>query len=69
MNSKKLEERSKRTVMVVTGVDYRTAAKVLGEANGHVKTALVMILKNIGREEAQRRLELSDGFVRGALEI
>jgi len=68
MNSRKLEERSKRTVMTVTGVNYETAEKVLIEAKGHVKTALVMILKRVDREEAQRRLKLSDGFVRGAIE-
>jgi len=68
MNSRKLEERSKRTVMTVTGVNYETAEEVLIEAKGHVKTALVMILKRVDREEAQRRLKLSDGFVRGAIE-
>jgi N-acetylmuramic acid 6-phosphate etherase len=68
MNSKKLEERSKRTVMTVTGVDYETAVKILREAKGHVKTALVMILKGVDREEAMRRLMLADGFVRGAIE-
>lgn len=67
MTSKKLEERSKRTVMMITDVDYETAEKVLREANGHVKTALVMILKQANREQAQLRLKLSDGFVRGAL--
>ena len=68
MNSKKLEERSRRTVMMVTGIDYNTAVKVLDEAKGHVKTALVMILKGVDRDEALRRLNLSDGFVRGAIE-
>ncbi len=68
MNSKKLEERSKRTVMTVTGVDYDMAVKVLNEAKGHVKTALVMILKGVDREEALRRLQLANGFVRGAIE-
>ena len=68
MNSKKLEERSKRTVMMATGVDYETAEKVLGQANGHVKTALVMILKGVDREEALERLQLANGFVRGAIE-
>jgi len=68
MNSKKLEERSKRTVMMVTGVDYGMAENILRQADGHVKTAVVMILKNVDREEAQRRLVLSKGFVRGAIE-
>ncbi len=68
MNSRKLEERSKRTVMMVTGVDYETASQVLKQAKGHVKTALVMILKQVDWEEAQRRLRLADGFVRKAIE-
>lgn len=69
MTSKKLEERSKRTVMLVTGVDYEKAAEVLSEAGGHVKTALVMILKEVNKETAQEHLKLANGFVRGALEI
>lgn len=69
MNSRKLEERSKRTVMIITGVDYKTAQKVLVEADGHVKTAIVMILKGVTREQAIKRLQASDGFVRSALEF
>ncbi len=68
MNSRKLEERSKRTVMMVTGVDYETASQVLQECGGHVKTALVMILANVDVREAKQRLEASDGFVRGAIQ-
>lgn len=69
MTSKKLEERSKRTVMLVTGVDYDKAAEVLHVAGGHVKTALIMILKNVDKETAQERLKAANGFVRGALEL
>lgn len=67
MNSRKLEERSKKTVMLVTGVDYELASRVLENAGGHVKTALVMILANVDAEEARRRLQASDGFVRNAI--
>lgn len=67
MTSRKLEERSKRVVMMVTGVDYDRAAAVLKEAKGHVKTALVMILAGISAEEAKKRLQESDGFVRKAI--
>ncbi len=67
MTSRKLEERSKRVVMMVTGVDYERAAAVLKEAKGHVKTALVMILAGISAEEAKKRLQESDGFVRKAI--
>jgi len=42
--------------------------KVLLDANVHVTTALVMILKGVDREEAINRLIQSNGFVRGAIE-
>ena len=70
MTSKKLEERSKRTIMIVTGItDYYEAEKYLLAAGGHVKTALVMYFKQVDRAEAERRLEAADGFVREALAI
>ncbi len=68
MTSKKLVERSKRVVMMVTGVDYDEAAAVLETAGGHVKTALVMILGNVSLDEARARLASSSGFVRAAIE-
>lgn len=67
MTSQKLEERSKRIVMIATGLDYEQATEVLETADGHVKTALVMILRNVGRDEAHRLLEAADGFVRDAI--
>ena len=67
MTSRKLEERSKRTVMMVTGVDYEEASRILKQCSGHVKTALVMILANVDQEVARKRLEAADGFVRKAI--
>ena len=67
MTSLKLVERSKRTVMAVTGVDYAEASRVLAEVDGHVKTALVMILAGVSAEEARERLTRASGFVRPAL--
>ena len=67
MNSRKLEERSKRTVMMVTGLDYAASAAVLAKADGHVKTALVMVLANVDADEARMRLSANDGFVRRAI--
>ena len=67
MTSKKLVERSKRTVMMVTGVDYAEASRVLERVGGHVKTALVVILAEVSPAEAQQRLERTDGFVRSAI--
>jgi N-acetylmuramic acid 6-phosphate etherase len=68
MTSQKLVERSRRTVMLVTGVDYDEATAVLGMTGGHVKTALVMILGGVGAEEATARLTRASGFVRAAIE-
>jgi len=67
MTSRKLEERSKRTVMMVTGLDYDASVAVLEKAGGHVKTALVMVLANVDAEEARTRLLESGGFVRKAI--
>ena len=68
MTNKKLVERSKRTVMTVTGLSYDEAAEVLRAADGHVKTALVMVLADVPPDEARRRLERADGFVRVAIQ-
>ena len=68
MTAEKLTQRSRRTVMTVTGLNYDEATEALAAASGHVKTALVMILGNVTRQEALTRLEKSGGFVRGALE-
>ncbi len=68
MTNLKLHERAKRVVMTITGVEYDEAADHLAKAGGHVKTALVMIKARVDREEAQRRLERADGFVRAAIE-
>jgi len=68
MTNQKLVERSKRIVMIITGVSYEEAEKYLKEAKGNVKTALVMIIANVPYEEAVRRLKLSEGFVRQAIE-
>jgi len=67
LTNKKLEERAKRIVMLLTDCTYDTAESVLKEANGHVKTAMVMVLTNSTREEASRRLKENDGFVRASI--
>ena len=66
--SQKLTERSRRTVMTVTGLNYEEARRLLRNADGHVKTALVMNLADVAADEARRRLERASGFVRPAIE-
>jgi len=66
--SEKLVERSHRTVMTVTGVDYDTAADAIARAGKSVKTAIVMLKLGCTRAEAEARLAAAHGFVRAALE-
>jgi N-acetylmuramic acid 6-phosphate etherase len=66
-NSEKLVERSRRTLMTVTGVDREAAARAIEAADGSVKTALVMLKLGCARAEAERRLAAAGGFVRAAL--
>jgi N-acetylmuramic acid 6-phosphate etherase len=68
MTNAKLVERSKRTVMSVTGLDYSEATTLLGQADGHVKTALVIHLASVDQKEASLRLERAAGFVRLAVQ-
>ncbi len=68
MTNKKLVERSKRTVMTVTGISYADAETLLEKAGGHVKTAIVMGLACVDRDQARARLEKANGFVRPAIE-
>ncbi len=68
MTNAKLVERSRRTVMMVTGVNYNDAANILESVDGHVKRALVVILANVSPEEARERLARANGFVRKAIE-
>ena len=65
--NQKLEERSKRIIMEATDVDYDTANRFYQASNHQVKTAIVMILLNCSKEEAEKKIEKSNGFVRSAL--
>lgn len=69
LTSKKLVERSKRIVMMATGVDYATAEEFLQKANGHVKTALVMIRTGVSADEARAKIAKADGMVRQAMDL
>jgi N-acetylmuramic acid 6-phosphate etherase len=69
MTNNKLVERSKRIIMTITGLSYEKASELLNNADGHVKTALVMIKANVDVKEARKRLEKTDGFVRKAIEF
>jgi N-acetylmuramic acid 6-phosphate etherase len=69
LTNNKLVERSKRIIMMATGVDYATAQDFLQKSNGHVKTALVMIRTKVSADEARARIAKADGMVRRAIEL
>jgi N-acetylmuramic acid 6-phosphate etherase len=54
--------------MNFSSLDYKGASEVLEQANGHVKTALVMALGGHSKEAAESLLEAHQGFIRKALE-
>lgn len=68
LSNQKLEERSKRIVMMFTDCSYKEAGEWLQKAEGHVKTALVMAQTGLSREQAQQKLRKHKGFIRKVLQ-
>ncbi len=67
LTNQKLVERAKRIIVTFAKVDYNTAGEFLEKAEGHVKTALVMAMADLGKVEATQLLEQHNGFIRSAL--
>ena len=64
----KLIDRGARIIMEVAETDYATAQTTLERADGSVKTAIVMLLKEVNRTEAVALLEKNDGFLQRVVE-
>ncbi len=65
--NEKLESRAENVVMTSTGCSRPSARKALDEADGSVKTAIVLILLDCSADEARRRLDICGGHVRKVL--
>ncbi|MGH7681808.1 MAG: N-acetylmuramic acid 6-phosphate etherase [Candidatus Eiseniibacteriota bacterium] len=65
--SRKLEERTKRVLAYAAGVRYEDAPRLLSQAGGSLKVAIVMSRAGVTRAEAVRRLKGAQGWVRRAL--
>lgn len=63
----KLEERAKRILMMLASLSYEEASAMLTTADHHVKTALLMALSGLNKEEALQKLSANGGFIRKAL--
>jgi len=66
--NKKLWDRGARIIKHCTGIDYDTAMKILVQAGGRVKAALVMASLDISYEEAAEKLKKFDGSLRHTLD-
>ncbi len=64
----KLVARSRRIVAEAAGCDLATAERVLGECDGEVKTAIVVLRRGVDAPQARTMLFHREGSVRGALE-
>ncbi len=63
----KLKRRAVGIVALAAGVDAATAERALGEADGSLKTAVMLCLARIDADEARVRLASSAGDIRAAL--
>ena len=54
--------------MMATDCDYQTAEKMYEASGNYPKVAIVMILTGCTKEEAESRLQRSEGFVRQAIQ-
>jgi len=68
-SNKKLNIRAENIVMEITGVPREEARAAIDEADGKVKTAIVMLLTQSDRPRAESLLDKAKGHVRGALSI
>lgn len=66
--NEKLIARTRRIVMLATGVSEEEAEAALSQCSHHPKTAIVMIKRGVDAQEAAMLLLDADGFVRKAIE-
>jgi N-acetylmuramic acid 6-phosphate etherase len=65
--SAKLHDRGERIVMEVGGVSRDAAKAAIAAAGGHVKTAIVMLKKQVNRADAEKLLSDAGGYARKAI--
>ncbi|MFD2305830.1 N-acetylmuramic acid 6-phosphate etherase [Enterococcus termitis] len=65
--NEKLVERSKRIIMEATSCDYPTAETYFVNADENVKLAIVMLLTNSSKEEAEAKLIQGNHFIKNTI--
>lgn len=64
----KLRERARRLTVSATGASSKAADEALSQADGNVKLAIIMLLRNLSAQSAQEALTVQNGYVRRVLE-
>jgi N-acetylmuramic acid 6-phosphate etherase len=67
MGSEKLKDRARRIIMIVTGLEYEDADRLLRKAHWNVKAAIVMGKSGLTYPKALARLKSAHDFVRDAI--
>jgi N-acetylmuramic acid 6-phosphate etherase len=67
MGSEKLRDRARRIIVIVTGLDYDEADKLLRRAHWNVKAAIVMQKSGLTHHQALSRLRRAHDIVRDAI--
>jgi N-acetylmuramic acid 6-phosphate etherase len=67
MGSEKLRDRARRIIVIVTGLDYDEADKLLRRAHWNVKAAIVMQKSGLSHNQALSRLRRAHDIVRDAI--
>ena len=67
MGSEKLRDRARRIVIIVTGLEYDDADKLLRRAHWNVKAAIVMQKSGLTYTQALTRIRRAHDFVRDAI--
>ena len=67
--NEKLNVRAQNILMEVTGLDRQEARKVLTQAGGSVKTAIIMTLTSSSKEDAISLLDKAGGHISRAIKM
>ena len=66
-SNQKMTDRALRIIMDVAGCNLVTAKQKLIEAGGCAKVTIIMIIKELSKEDAEQLLDVHNGFLRPAL--
>jgi N-acetylmuramic acid 6-phosphate etherase len=65
----KLKERSLRILIAETNLDETSAQNLMNEADGDLRTAIVMHKANVSRDEAENALQKNQNVIEQAIDF